>query len=212
MDIWGLGLNAHRRNDTSTTSVLLNGVTSFGGSSRAEFEQARTNADPDFSIITLSGTHSQYVDRNKVQQVRGTGRYIVPTERLVPAKMTSFGGMYTVRGYDEYEIVADGGILASIQYEFDLVRHRRADGGDAVIHEELRKLAPLAFVDFGRTKVKDPVPGEEKSETLLSIGLGTIFEIGDNFSAAIYYGYPLKETAGTRKGKGRINASAMIRW
>jgi hemolysin activation/secretion protein len=212
MDIWGLGLNAHRRNDTSTTSVLLNGVRSFGGSSRTEFEQARTDADPDFSIFTLSGTHSQYVDRNKVQQVRGTGRYIVPTERLVPAKMTSFGGMYTVRGYDEYEIVADGGILASIQYEFDLVRHRRADGGDAVIHEELRKLAPLAFVDFGRTKVKDPVPGEEKSETLLSIGLGTIFEIGDNFSAAIYYGYPLKETAGTRKGKGRINASAMIRW
>ena len=126
--------------------------------------------------------------------------------------MTSFGGMYSVRGYDEYEIVADGGVLASIQYEYDLVRHRRADGGKALIHEELRKLAPLAFVDFGRTRIKDPVPGEEKSETLLSVGVGTIFEIGNNFSAAVYYGHPLKKTDGTREGKGRVNASAMIRW
>ncbi len=212
MDIWGLGLNAHRRNDTSNTSLLLNSATSFGGSSRTAFAQARTNADPDFSIITVSGSHSQYVDRNKVQQVRGTGRYIHPTERLVPAKMTSFGGMYSVRGYDEYEIVADGGVLASLQYEFDLVRHRQAEGDEALINEDLRKLAPLVFVDFGRTRVKDPVPGEEKSETLLSVGLGTIFEVGNNFSGAIYYGHPLKETPGTRRGKGRINASAMIRW
>lgn len=212
MDIWGIGINAHRRNDTSNTSLQLNGVRSFGGSSQTEFAQARTNADPDFGIYTFAATHSQYVDRNKVQQVRGTGRYIHPTERLVPAKMTSFGGMYSIRGYDEYEIVADGGMLASLQYEYDLVRHRRADGAGALIREDLRKLAPLAFVDFGRTKMKDPVPGEEKSETLLSIGVGTIFEIGNNFSGAIYYGLPLKDTAGTRSGKGRINASAMIRW
>lgn len=212
MDLWGLGINAHRRSDTSNTSLLLNGVRSFGGSDRTEFAQARTNADPDFSIYTFSATHSQYVDRDKVQQVRGTGRYILPTERLVPAKMTSFGGMYSVRGYDEYEIVADGGILASVQYEYDLVRHRRAAGAESLIHEELRKLAPLAFIDFGRTKMKDAVPGEEESETLLSIGIGTVLEVGNNFSAAIYYGHPLKETAGTRRGKGRVNASAMIRW
>jgi hemolysin activation/secretion protein len=212
MDLWGLGINAHRRTDTSNTSLQLNGVTSFGGSDSAEFAQARTGADPDFSIYTFSATHSRYIDSDKVQQVRGTGRYIHPTERLVPAKMTSFGGMYTVRGYDEYEIVADGGVLASIQYEYDLVRHRRAGGGETLIHEDLRKLAPLAFVDFGRTDIKDPVAGEEEHETLLSVGVGTIFEVGNNFSAAIYYGHPLQETDDTRKGKGRINASAMIRW
>jgi len=212
MDLWGIGINAYRRNDTSNTSLLLNGVTSFGGSDSIDFNQARTNADPDFSIYTFSASHSQYVDRDKVQQFRGTGRYIHPTERLVPAKMTSFGGMYSVRGYDEYEVVADGGILASLQYEYDLVRHRRADRGESLINEELRKLAPLAFVDFGRTKTKDAVPGEQENETLLSIGVGTIFEIGNNFSGAIYYGHPLEETVGTRKGKGRINASAMIRW
>jgi len=212
MDLWGLGISAYRRNDMSNISLLLNAVQSFGGSNRTEFEQSRTNADPDFTIVTAAASYSEYVGAGKVQQVRGTARYIHPTERLVPAKMTSFGGMYSVRGYDEYEIVADGGILASLQYEYDLVRHRRAGGDETLIHEDLRKLAPLLFVDFGRTKIKDPVAGEEERQTLVSAGVGTIFEIGNNFSGAVYYGHPLKETVGTRKGKGRINASAMIRW
>jgi hemolysin activation/secretion protein len=126
--------------------------------------------------------------------------------------MTSFGGMYSIRGYDEYEIVADGGILTSLQYEFDLIRHGQATETEIITNEEIRKLAPLAFLDFGRTKIKDPVAGEDENKTLCSIGVGTIFEIGNNFSGAIYYGYPLKKTTSTRKGKGRISASAMLRW
>jgi len=218
MNLWGVGANAHRRDDTSSTAVTLNYSENFGGSDQDEFWDsatltgARTNAERDFSIITLSGNHSQYLDRDKVQQLRGTARWIEPTERLVPAKMTSFGGMYSIRGYDEYEIVADGGILASVQYEFDLIRHGQATETEVVANEEIRKLAPLAFFDFGRTKIKDPVAGEDKNTTLCSIGIGTVFEIGNNFSGAIYYGYPLKKTISTRQGKGRLSASAMLRW
>ncbi|MEA3226663.1 MAG: hypothetical protein U9Q07_12000, partial [Planctomycetota bacterium] len=90
MDLWGLGVNAYRRNDTSNSALTLNSVQSFSGSNSAEFARARTGADPDFTIFTAAATYSQYVDRDKVQQVRGTGRWIYPTERLVPAKMTSF--------------------------------------------------------------------------------------------------------------------------
>jgi hemolysin activation/secretion protein len=218
MNLWGVGANAHRRDDTSSTAVTLNYSENFGGSDQEEFWDsatltgARTNAERDFSIITLSGNHSQYLDREKVQQLRGTARWIEPTERLVPAKMTSFGGMYSIRGYDEYEIVADGGILASVQYEFDLIRHGQATETEVIANEDIRKLAPLAFLDFGRTKTKDPVAGEDKNTTLYSIGVGTVFEIGNNFSGAIYYGYPLKKTISTRQGKGRLSASAMLRW
>jgi hemolysin activation/secretion protein len=126
--------------------------------------------------------------------------------------MTSFGGMYTVRGYDEYEIVADGGVLASAQYEYDLVRHGQTAEQKKATNDDLRKLAPLAFFDFGRSQMEDPVPGETENQTLYSAGLGLIFEIGNNFSGALYYGHPLKETADTREGKGRLNASAMLRW
>lgn len=218
MDLWGVGADVHHRDDMSTTAVTFTRVQSMGGSDQESFWDsatntgARTNAERDFAIYTTGASHSQYLDRDKVQQLRGTVRWVVPTERLVPAKMTSFGGMYTVRGYDEYEIVADGGALASVQYEYDLVRHSRTVEQKTATNNDLRKLAPLAFFDFGRSQVEDPVPGERENQTLYSAGAGLIFEIGNNFSGALYYGHPLKETDDTREGKGRLNASAMLRW
>lgn len=219
MDLWGIGLDIHRSNDFSHTSFRLSRVESMGGSDRNEFAIARTAADPDFSIYNVSASHSRYLDQNKIQQLRGSFRYIKPNERLVPAKMTTFGGMYSVRGYDEYEVVADGGILASAQYEFDLVKYNRSSKIDESEPEQvqtrklqLKKLSPLVFIDFGRASIEDPLASEKKHETLLSIGIGTIVELGDNFSGGVYYGYPLKATDETRKGKGRLSVNLMLRW
>ena len=219
MNIWGVGLDVHRSTDLTNSSITFNRHQNFDGSDSGEFNTARTAADNDFTIYTTTASHSHFLDTSKVQRLGGSFRWITSSERLVPAKMTTFGGMYSVRGYDEYEIVADGGMLASLQYEFDLIKY------DAVMNPaeeeaqstaankyELKKLAPLAFLDFGRTTVQHPVPGEERHQTLFSAGVGTIFEIGDNFSGGVYYGYPLKKTPDTRRGKGRVNVGFLLRW
>lgn len=219
MELWGIGLNIYHRDDVSNTTLAFNRVQNFGGSSQDEFWDpvtftgARWGAERDFSIYTLSASHNQYLDQDKVEQFRSTFRWIKPSDRLVPAKMTSFGGMYTVRGYEEYEIVADGGILASLQYEYDLVRHSQAvEPKKVVVNEELKKLAPLAFFDYGQAKIESPVAGEKSSQTLYSIGVGLALEVGNNFSGAMYYGYPLKDTEETDTGHGQFNASVMLRW
>ncbi|MHC4323601.1 MAG: ShlB/FhaC/HecB family hemolysin secretion/activation protein [Planctomycetota bacterium] len=218
MQLWGIGTNIHHRDDMSSTSFTANMVQNFGGSDQDDFWNpatltgARANADRDFAIYTISANHSEYLDLNKVQQLRGTFRWIEPTKRLVPAKMTSFGGMYTVRGYEEYEIVADGGILASIQYEYDLIRHSQTVESETVANGELKKLAPLVFFDYGRAEIKDPVVGETDSQTLYSTGVGVAVEIGKNFSGAVYYGHPLKDTVDTDSGSGRVSASVMLRF
>jgi hypothetical protein len=38
----------------------------------------------------------------------------------------------------------------------------------------------------------------------MSVGTGFIVELGDNFRGAMYYGYPLEETASTNDGTGRL--------
>jgi len=70
----------------------------------------------------------------------------------------------------------------------------------------------LAFIDFGRARIEDPTDNEKGHETLLSMGIGTVMELGDNFSAGVYYGFPLKATDNTRRGKGRLNVNLMLRW
>ena len=218
--LWGGGLDLHRQDDMSDTSVTFDVFSSLGGeSSGAEFALARTNSSSLFSIYTASATHSQYLDPNKVGRLSGSFRWIGSDERLVPAKMTAFGGMYSVRGYDEYEFVADGGILASAQYEFDLVKYEEskntAEASENPGENEkplLRKLAPLAFFDYGRAKIRDPIATEQEHEELSSVGTGVIVELGDNFSGAVYYGFPLTTTAATRRNKGRISVGLMLRW
>lgn len=219
MDLWGMGVEVHRSDDMSDTSLSFEQLNSFGGSDQDEFTLARIGAERDFSIYTTTASHSQYLDPNKVQRFNGFFQWITSDERLAPAQMTTFGGMYSVRGYDEYEIVVDGGILASVQYEFDLVAHEKSKDvykTESELMEEkkpfVRKLAPLAFLDYGLAKMEDAIAGEDEDEELCSVGAGLAVDLGDNFSGVLYYGYPLIATDNTRVGKGRLNVGLMLRW
>ncbi len=136
--------------------------------------------------------------------------------------MTPFGGMYSVRGYKEYETIADGGFLASAQYEFDLIRYEKTNGASKQEAENadksqskkfgLKKLAPLVFLDFGRTDITDPAGSEKAHQTFVSMGPGVTAEIGDNFSAGLYWGIALRTTERTDAGDSRVNVTLMARW
>ena len=213
--LWGGGVDLHRSDDISSTSFGFDRFESWGGESKAdEFTLARLNSDSDFAVYTGTANHSQYLDDDKISRMTGTFRWIASDGRLVPAKMTAFGGMYSVRGYDEYEYVADGGILTSVQYEFDLVKYDQAQQQQMEPEEMpeqaeepfLRKLAPLVFWDYGKSKNVEPTGNEKRNEEFMSVGAGFIVELGDNFRGAMYYGYPLFATDDTRTGDGRINA------
>ena len=218
-DLWGMGVEVHRSDDMTDTSLSFEQLSSFGGSGQDEFTLARIGSERDFTILTTTASHSQYLDPNKVQRFNGFFQWITPDERLAPAQMTTFGGMYSVRGYDEYEIVVDGGILASVQYEFDLVAHEKSMDvykSESELNEEkkpfVRKLAPLAFLDYGLAKMEDAIAGEDEDEELCSVGVGLAVDLGDNFSGVLYYGYPLIATDNTSVGKGRLNVGLMLRW
>jgi hemolysin activation/secretion protein len=215
MDLWGLGLNVHRLDDMSRTSLLFNRTQSINGSSDSAFNQARTGADSDFNIYTVSATHRQYLDPDKIQRVMGSVWWIHPNERMVPARMMVFGGLYSVRGYKEHEIVADGGTLLTLQYEYDLVKHYESQLEPESVSVEkpfLRRVAPLVFYDQGRAETRHATAGENSIDELASVGVGTAVELGDNFEAGIYYGWPLRSTEDTKRGHGRWSFNFILRW
>ncbi len=219
MDLWTMGVDFYRSDDISSASVRYSWVQSLDTSSREEFNNARQNADPDFEINTLSAAYSQYIDPNKIQRFSGSFRWIMTDERLAPSKMTTFGGLYSVRGYKEDEVIADRGALLSFQYEFDMVKYFELEEGlqnesDKAQNSEfkLNKLAPLLFYDYGRAKIKGAVDGEIRTQTLCSIGMGLMIDAGDDLSAGIYYGWPLSSTEDTEKGVGRFGFSFIKRF
>ena len=217
MDMLDYGFELHKRDRMSEVSLGWEAEDMIGGSDRADFVMARTGAEPDFQIYTTRAYVSQYLDsKYRIQRLSGTFKWVDATDRLVPAKMTSFGGMYSVRGYEEFDTLADQGILASAQYEFDLVKYDKATKGEKEYDtnqiRRLRKLAPVAFVDYGEADIKDHRPGEDNKTTLVSVGPGLLAEVGEHVSGAIYYGIPLKETLETDNHDGRVNVSLLLRW
>ncbi len=219
MDLFGGGVHLHRSDDMSDTSFSFNTSTNVSGTDD-DLDVALRLDDGDFTIYNFAARHNMYLDAEKINRLSGSFRLITTNERLVTAKMTTFGGLYSIRGYEEDEIVADGGIILSAQYEFDLVKYNEARQKKVSEPEEseeeekpwLTKLAPLVFVDVGRAKIKDPLVGEQGTYELSSIGAGVVIEIGDNFNAGIYYGWPLRSTEETDKGDGRFNFSFIYRY
>jgi hemolysin activation/secretion protein len=222
MDLYGVGGEIHRCDNMSSTSVSFNRFESFNASSEEDFIRARLDTEPDFTIYTLSASHKQFLENSKIHELSGSFSSITSNHRLVPAKMTTFGGLYSVRGYKEDEIVADGGILTSFQYRFDLTKYMEKDtsgDGDKEKQPSYKKkeawppdVSLLTFVDYGRATIKAPVPGEEKAQELLGVGLGTAVELGNNAYGAIYYSWPLRVTDNTDKGDGRWNFNFIYRF
>lgn len=215
---WGAQL--YRTSDMTDTFFGFEHVYSIDSSSQDVFDLSRpslVSPDKNFNIYTTTARHSQYLDSTKIQRVSGSFKWIAPDGRMAPVKMTSFGGMYTVRGYDEYEITADGGILASVQYEYDVIRKSAVElFGEETTEEDrtpfLRKLAPLVFMDYGLAKIKSANAGEHDDQELCSLGGGLISELGENFTGTVYYGYPLINTDNTRTGKGNVHVGLLMRW
>lgn len=218
MDMWGAGVELYKTEDLVETFIGINQLHSY--STTGDFLTVRGSgaADEKFEIYTTIVRHNRYLDPEKVHRLSGSFTWTETDDRLVPSRMSAFGGMYTVRGYDEYEIIADGGILASLQYEYDIVRARQAKyGTDPYANKKetkpfLRKLAPAVFIDYGRARIEDPLPAEDTDQELCSVGGGLIMELGDNFTGIVYAGYPLIATEDTRQGKGRVHAGVLIRW
>jgi len=217
-NMWSVGVDIHRKNDMMDTSITFDRSESMGGSSENDFSKARFDANPDFTIYTGAFSHSQFLDPNRINRLSGTLRVVMASDRLVPAKMTAVGGMYTVRGYKELEVISDEAVLASGQYEFDIVKYNEAKEGLSKAERAkakrpfLRKLAPLAFIDYGHAQIKHPITGEDRAADLLSIGVGVLWELGDHFSGGVYYGIPLLSTEETKSGEGRVNVGFMARW
>jgi hemolysin activation/secretion protein len=51
----------------------------------------------------------------------------------------------------------------------------------------------LAFYDYGRTSIHDPLEGEDHSTELQSFGIGARWQVRDNLSVHFDYGWQIED-------------------
>lgn len=101
-------------------------------------------------------------------------------DSLVSIEQFGFGGVESVRGYNPNAILRDSGVSASLEWRLPIFQEPRQN--------MVLQIAP--FVDFATgwnyNSQEDFAPN-----TLVSTGIGFLYQIGDRFNARLDLGFPL---------------------
>lgn len=146
------------------------------------FEQERPGAQSDY--IYGEFYFDQYLQFWKGFSWVFNFKAQLSSEKLLPLEAFSLGGYYTVRGYDENEVIGDNGFLIKNE-----IRSRpwcwfkRMKG----------QLQGLIFVDFGLVADADKNIISSNSTVLASIGPGLRYQLCENLLARADYGWQLHD-------------------
>ncbi|NWF62533.1 MAG: ShlB/FhaC/HecB family hemolysin secretion/activation protein [Fischerella sp.] len=106
------------------------------------------------------------------------------TRPLVPIEQFRSGGLQSVRGYGQDQLLTDNGLFASAEVRLPILQVEKVQG--------VLQLAP--FIDFGIGWNNSDSPDQDPDpNTLVGIGLGLQWQMGDYLNARIDYGVPLTE-------------------
>ncbi|MGI9375629.1 MAG: ShlB/FhaC/HecB family hemolysin secretion/activation protein [Tsuneonella suprasediminis] len=180
--------------DFSTSNLALTGV--FGirglGDSWVEFDAKRYNARPSFITIKLNGETTRDIGSDFQINARLTAQW--SPDPLISNEGFSLGGMSSVRGYYESEVLGDYGFA----YQTEI----RTPDLASIVGAPLDELRFHAFVDSGYAGIHDPLESQiaTRDQWLSSVGLGGRIRIFNYLSGALDVGVPLKSTSESDSG------------
>jgi hemolysin activation/secretion protein len=165
---------------TQDYALALRSTFSFG----VDALQATTRGDglPDSQYWAWLG-QVQYVRRlpHDWQLIlRGTAQ--LTDQALLPIEQFSLGGVDTVRGYRENQLVRDEAICATAEVRIPLIRKNERSVLDFAV-----------FADAGWAKNNDITGNRTLPDQFISsAGLGVLWNPVHNFSMTVYWGIPFK--------------------
>lgn len=99
---------------------------------------------------------------------------------LLSVEKVAIGGVYSVRGFRENQLVRDSGISASLEWRIPLFAH----------HPRFNRwnLAAVPFLDYGRSWDHDSALSSHKAAELSSVGLGLQWRPSQHLYFSVIYG------------------------
>lgn len=176
-----LDYNAALADAQSTTELSASVVfgTRGAGSSTTEFDNRRYNADGGFVYFRgdLSHTHDLPFGFQVFGQVQGQAS----PYPLVDSEQFSGGGLDSVRGYLESEVLGDSALIGS----FEL---RSPSLPKMLGIDEWRV---YGFTEGGSLTLNDPLPEQQSRFDLASVGAGSRVQFLKHFNGSLDAGVPL---------------------
>ena len=136
---------------------------------------------PDGNYLAWLGQlqYSRQVMDNGAQ-IRFRGNMQLANDQLLPLEQYAIGGVYSVRGYRENEVVRDQGYNLSVEFHYPLF-------SGAIAEMIPGELALIPFMDFGAAWNKSD---SDNTEYLHGVGIGLVWT-HQRFSTELFYAHDL---------------------
>ena len=159
------------------------------------FDQIRPGATANYGIWRAGGSFVWALPVDV--QFRGRMSFQYSPDLLVPGEQFGIGGIDSVRGFYEREVVGDRGYQGQAEiYTPDVGNRIPANGV---------RMRALAFYDWGAVRRNDPVFPEIPRQGISSAGVGVRVGWRNNVSLRFDYAWVLQSAAASPFGEKRAN-------
>jgi hemolysin activation/secretion protein len=183
LTVWRLTQDYQQRWDRHALAIRSTfnvGMDAFGATRQRGSEER----DSEFFSWLGQGNYVFRVFDNGTQlALRGLAQFT--NDPLLPLEQIAVGGVNTVRGYRENQLVRDNGYAVSAEFRIPLIKPE--DGSTR------HSLALIPFLDYGQAW-----DHHDQRNSLFSVGVGMNWTLKP-LEAEIYYGHKLKDV--NREGK-----------
>ena len=170
----------NKDNETDINASINLSLGEFG-SSPNEFEISRHGSDGDY--IYLRGDLSHTHDLPEGFQIFAKVQGQAASEPLISNEQFSGGGIGTVRGLLESEVLGDNGLLGSVEL--------RTPSISSLLGKAVNEWRFYIFSDGGVLTLDKPLIETPYQYNLLSTGAGTRFKVLDHINGSLDLGIPL---------------------
>jgi len=176
-----LRLNMDRLSKSEHDVLSLRATLSYGLDAMDSTQNADGRPDSDFASALVQAQYARILSESGLQlQLRSSLQW--SNEALLPVEQIAIGGVHSVRGYRENELVRDKAFTFSAQLSYPLSHSGSSLGA----------FNALLFTDFGTAENHNPTM-QQGFDQMSSVGVGLQWRYKDRVSADIYIAHALEE-------------------
>ncbi len=176
----GTWINKKRETDlNASVNLALREV----GSDQTDFDLNRHGASGDFIYFRGDLSHTENLPGGFQVFLKGQGQ--ASDTPLVNSEQFSGGGLGTVRGYLESEELGDNGLFGTAEI--------RTPSLGTFLGKTVDEWRFYIFGDAGFLGLDDPLPEQQATFRLASVGVGTRLRLLDHFNGSLDVGLPLDQ-------------------
>jgi hemolysin activation/secretion protein len=179
------------------------------GSNPGEFDNKRFDASANFTHFNLDVSHTQELPEGFQAYARVQGQ--LADGPLVSSEQFSLGGLDTVRGYLESEVLGDNGVVGTVEMRSPdlggfLQKNIKNETGEGPPRfNTFNEWRFFAFLDSGEAVVMNPLSEQQSRFSEWSYGIGTRFKFFDHINGMVVGSMPMVTQTSTHAGDPRVN-------